>query len=499
MKRQIKTYKRDDGFALFVVLIFFLILLLIAMGAAFINQMGFFSISAEAKYQIAEKRADKGLLVALESGNCSNYSEEGINVKAVKDEGYNYCFLWSEGTYKGAKVVKTSIFPLRASNWAAATYRNLNNFYGLGGNAAIIGYDSPENSCDDPNSCIAPALVTGNEVNPGEVVIACNTNPNNLGSGLVSTINPYVYDPNMGDLTSKFFNAGDRSELLSVLSSNFQVNFNNGTPAGLNGTEGVDKKTLDTVNSCSASSFQIICGTGSNKDIFTWDSTEKAYQYNKDGKYYSKVELPNASITFENFSGGGYVSINNVNFNGDVNPDRYLVLVARNQINMQTDKVTISNTFMFGKNYEITAKKLIVKNGIIYSGGAGNGNLNINLNAQTSLGTQDAPVLIISDNNINVQRNGNSEIWGVIYVTDANNNFSIGSGNGDFKIHGAVISNSLNNNNINLTGNFEIRFNYKEIERLYNYFNQLGFSIIRPPSCGASKKKLFTITTVRVY
>jgi len=165
------------------------------VGGAIITQMGYFSIASEAKYTIAEKRANKGLLKVLENGTCENYQETGINVIAIKDSGNNYCFVWSKGRYLGAKVIKTSIFPLKASNWSAAMFKNLDiENLSLEGNSAIVGYDSPENSCDDPNSCIAPALVTGNNINPKNIVIACNTKENNLGSGLVSTVDPYIYD-----------------------------------------------------------------------------------------------------------------------------------------------------------------------------------------------------------------------------------------------------------------------------------------------------------------
>uniref|UniRef100_A0A7C4NRZ8 Uncharacterized protein n=1 Tax=Thermodesulfobacterium geofontis TaxID=1295609 RepID=A0A7C4NRZ8_9BACT len=490
---------RERGFALITVLIFFLVLLILGVGGAVITQMGYFSIGSEAKYVIAEKRANKALISVLESGICTGNQETGVKVIAIKDSGNNYCFVWSEGRYLGAKVIKTSIFPLKASNWSAAMYRNLNNLSGIGGNSAIVGYDSPENACTDPNSCIAPALITGNLLNPEGLVIACNTNPNNLGSGLISTVTPYVNDETLlqTDLTSKLFNAENRNQLLQNLSENFQVEFENGIPKGL-----VDPKKELNVNSCTASGNTITCGEGGNADIFTWDPTKKVYIYNKDGREYSRIDFgQNAQITFEDFSGGGFIAGNNISFSqkADVNPTSHLILVARNQITISENNIKISNTFMFSKNYNIDAQNLTIGNGIIYSGGAGVGNLNINVNSGTQLGTSANPILIISDNNINIGRNGNADIWGAIFVTDANNNFNVGYGNGNFKIHGVLISNSLNNNNINLSGNFEIRFNFKVLERLYTNLNQLNLSLMHSPICGASKKKLFITTTMRVY
>lgn len=491
--------KKDKGFVLITVLILFLVLLILGVGGALITQMGYFSIGSEAKYLIAEKRSNKALISVLESGICTGNQETGVKVLTVKDLGNNYCFVWSEGRYLGAKIIKTSIFPLKASNWAAAVYRNLNNLSGLKGNAAIIGYDSPENSCTDPNSCIAPALLTGNLLNPEDLVIACNTNPNNLGSGLVSTVDPYIRDETLleTDLTSKLFNAENRSELLQNLSDNFQVKFEDGTPKGV-----LNHEIALNVTNCNAEGNSITCGTGAGADIFTWNPDRKAYIYNKDGREYSKIDLgDNAQITFKNFSGGGYIAGNNITFSKDanVNPTSPLVLVAKNQITLSENNISISKTFMFSKNYNINAQNLTIGGGLIYSGGAGVGNLNINVNSNTQLGTNTNPILIISDNNINIGRNGNADIWGVIFVTDANNNFNVGYGNGNFKIHGILISNSLNNNIINLSGNFEIRFNFKVLERLYTNLNQLNFSLFHPPICGASKKKLFITTTMKTY
>lgn len=494
---------KNKGFVLFIVLILFLVLLILGIGGAFITQMGYFSISSEAKYQVAEKNADKGLISVFESGICSDIEEDGFRVKAIKDSENNNCFVWSEGRYLGAKVVKVSVFSLKASNWGTAVYKKLNNLSGIGGNAGIIGYDSPENSCNDPNSCISHALVTGNQLDPKNIVITCNTNPNNLGSGLISyNISPYVYDDTLSnkDLTSMLFNAENRIALLQSLSEIFQVKFEEGKPTGL-----INPEISLNENSCDATGSIITC---ENNKKFTWDPNRNAYLYNKDNNYYSKIDLgEDAEITFDNFSGGGYIGGKNIKFNGGKASQQPLVLVARNRIDISQNNINIYETFMFSQNYNIDAKNLIIGNGIIYSGGKGVGNLNINVNSNTQLGTIETntkprnikPILIISDNNLRIARNGNADIWGIIFVTDANNNFKVGDGNGDFKIHGIVISNSLNNNEINLKGNFEIRFNFKVLERLYTYLNQLNWNFLKLPTCGSSKKNLFITTAVKAY
>jgi len=134
--------KREKGFALMTVLVFFLVLLILGVGGAIITQMGYFSITSEAKYTVAEKNANKGLMEVLENEICNDISGPGYTVIAKKDEGHNYCFVWSEGRYLGAKVIKTAVF--QALPWAAATFKNLDSL-NLSGSSAIVGHES----CDD--------------------------------------------------------------------------------------------------------------------------------------------------------------------------------------------------------------------------------------------------------------------------------------------------------------------------------------------------------------
>jgi hypothetical protein len=496
--------KREKGFALMTVLIFFLVLLILGVGGAIITQMGFFSITSEVKYARAEKNANIGLMEALESEDCSNDTSEGIfggyRVIATKDQEHNYCFVWSEGRYWGAKVVKTSIFPLIP--WAASMFRNLNNL-NIGGSAAIVGYDpsEDESNCNNTKACIAPALVTGNNLNLTNVAQECTSNPKGIVSN--GTTRPYKHVSNLNatDLTPKLFNAGNRTELLEKLKDAFQVSFDDdGTPKGL-----VEAKKPDSsVDSCTAEGITITCGERGNADIFTWNSEKGVYRYNKDGKDYSKIDFGNAQITFgSNFSGGGYIAGGNISFDmkAYVNATSPLVLVARNQITISQNNIKISNTFMFAKNYSITANNSTVEGGIICSGGA-KGKLDINIKGghNTQLGTYSEPILIISNNieGINIEGAGHVDIWGVIFVTDTNNKFSLEE-KGGFSIHGVIINNSnspSSQNTINLKSNSDIRFNFKVLENLYKNLSQ--FNLLRSPIC-YNKKNLFILTTMRTY
>lgn len=249
--------------------------------------MGYFSIRSEAKYQVAEKRANMGIMMALQRRDCKSFNETGIGVNAVSDEGYNNCFIWSKGEYMGAKVIKTTVFP--TLGWAGMVYRRLNTFE-LKGSGAIV-------ACD--NNCIIPALITGNKLNiPDKLLDVCKSNVQGLAS-LFSQ--PYFNDPQLleTDLTSKLFKAQDRIDLLTKLSSLFKLNFNsNGAPVELASNVNVFRASED----CTASGNKIQCGTVE----LEWNGIAWVYGTTS----YEGVDLSGYNLTIKDgtFIGGGYIS-----------------------------------------------------------------------------------------------------------------------------------------------------------------------------------------------
>ncbi len=179
------------------------------------------------------------------------------------------------------------------------------------------------------------------------------------------------------------------------------------------------------------------------------------------------------------------ISANNVDIAGDVIPSTQLTIIAKNQLQDISNGYSLEDVNIFAKNITIDNRKILILGGILYSGGKGQGNFNINLNSNSEIGTQDNPTLIISDNNINISRNGNAAIYGLVFVNDANNNFSL-AGSGTFDIYGSVVSNSRNNNSINITGNFEIHFDSNVLKNLTNKWS----SLMRPISCSSSSSNM---------
>lgn len=524
----------EKGFSLVTVLLLTAVIITLGSAAFYVSYYGYNMVSASTKYRIAEARAEYGIMKAFEyvytGTDCSQLSSKtygnGITVTTVK--AGNNCLIKAVGSFSNAQVAKVAIAGSSSSNYAAAVMCNLTSL-NLGGNSSI-------ESCD--NSCPTHALITGNNYNiPSNIPINKTCNNNNKGLTAYN-MDPYKYDPNLcqQSLLSTYFNdLPDRNALFNKMTQLYGVAFDNGKPTGLT-TNGASLTLTDQTNPSNLqnnNNTYDLCNFGQNinlgtvtgsgntltasscynisgvniqvKPTFTWDGSKykvnfvkfKSYDdCNKENAktetmstiYCKNVDLgQNTTLNLgSNFSGGGALAANEVNFTGDVSPSSSLTLVARNNANMTTNKVNVSNVKIFAQNYNISANNLTVENSLIFGGGGGQ-NININLNSNSELGTPDNPVLIISDNNINIQRNGNAEINGIVYATSNNNNLNIGSGNGNFNINGMLVSEGQNNN-INISGNFTISFYRNIITNVANRFKNL--LNLKPPTCG-------TVTNLR--
>jgi hypothetical protein len=503
----------EKGFSLITVLVLSAVIFALGSAAVFVNYYGNVMINADVKYKVAEKRADYGIMRAFQdilNIDCEKISPnygDGITVNTVKKG--NSCLIKSTGTYAGATVSKVVVIN-QSAKYAAAVICNLTNL-NISGNGSI-------ESCN--SYCKTPALINGvkdNENLNQRIKDIVNTNCKENNEGLVAQMNPYLTNDSFSckqELLSIYFNGvSDRNQLLDKMTSLYGVAFNNGTPIGLDTTNKkaititntTDPKQLDSadvydvcifgqnanigdVNTISSDkleasgSYNVSSLNIQVKPTFVWDSVNGYYNVYMNNKTLKckAIDLGQnttlnlgISIRQENgFSGGGALAANQVNFTGNVNGSN-LTLVARNNVIMQTNEIKVSNVNVFAQNYNINAQKLTVEDSLIF----GSSNININLNSKSELGTTGNPVLIISDNNIDILGNGNAEINGIIFATKKSNNFNI-SVNGNFSLNGMIVSNGQNNN-FNLNGNFKISFNPIVIANASKKF----INILKLPEC----------------
>ncbi|MCX7738184.1 MAG: hypothetical protein N2Z80_02045 [Hydrogenothermaceae bacterium] len=481
---------KERGIALVPTLMVSLVTLLFGFSAMYISEMAYRSISAEARWQILEKAATSeikkfGLDLVTGKKSCSDSNEyklNSVNVEVRSISAGGSCFIWLSTTLRDSRVTKVGLIPLTQSvptDYGAAVFKSLTNFT-LGGSGAFA-------SCD--SSCSVPSIITGKgPQNPpsGTRVTTCPNNP----KGIVALVDPpYQVNRNLSDmdLTSVVFkNLQNRNDMLNTFTRVFNVNFSNGKPEGVNNPE---CRPDFNINNCIASGSRLTCecsGSSCRVDL-TWNSSIGKYTGrigSSTGVSCGSIDLgQNSTVAISGFTGGGIIGANQINFSGNINNTSNpptLTLIARNQITDGSNNINIKNVNMFSQNYTLDNNNLQIEGGVIYSGGAGNGNININLNSNSSLGSTNNPVLIVSDNNINLGRNGNAEINGLIFATSSNNNFNLGSGNGNFSINGAIFSNSTNNN-VNVSGNFSVNFSKTIIENLANKYQEF----INPPKCGS--------------
>lgn len=485
-----KGNKRERGFALGMALVLGLAILIMGLAGAFMSEMGFRSLSAEARWHVVEKAANHGLMKTIEylrshqvqcgdKRNYSDYDPSGkIKVEAQTKRGGDMCFIISKAELYEARIVKTAVVPISGDILGALTFRVPQNI-NLGGSGAIV-------NCDD--KCPGPAILLGSnvtsEISNQTLNQTCPKNP----KGALSFTEPIKIDrtinPDEGDfLTSKVFNANNRSELLTLLENSFNIEFNNGTPLGLK-----NENTCITNQSgnCTAENNRIKCGNTE----YIWENN----RYRVGNQTCINLDLRNADLTFmQNFSGRGSVAAKNVTIKTNLND---ITIVSNEEVKLERNNLELTNVNIFSKKIYIDENNLKWYGGIIYSGGAGVGYLTIDLNSNSKLGTETNPVLIISDNELNVQRNGNAEIYGLIFATDAVKKVNIGPGNGNFKLYGSIVSNAKENSNLNITGNFEIHFNKQVLDILARNYPWL----LRAFSCNTlNLKSYFIQSTMMSY
>lgn len=558
----------NRGMALIPTLTISLVALLLGFSAMYVSEMGYRSISAEARWQMLEKiatgQAKKFVADVIggskQCGNTVSGSLNGVSYNVVSVKAGDSCFIWSSATVGNSRVTKVAYFPLMSSNYGAVMFKNPGNL-NISGNAYISGCES---------GCSQHAMMGGdypqNYPNGGnnfdKLPGSCDSNEE-----LRSQVTPaYKKDENLKnrDFVNEFFNLNGKSSLEERLTELYKVKFNNnGEPTGIDGPQcytssievassnftsytgginifGTDVITLNNYNpnNCYATGKNITCECSGNSNVrnynitcvkmnFIWNENEKKYEYKLDLRLVGN--LINLSITglpvgncqainlgqntnlyigkssqndYSEFEGGGTVYSGQVYLEG--NSKNNLNIIVYNQVQDSRNNIEIENMNIFTKNISLSKENTTILNSFIYSGGKGSGNINISLKGNSQIGSQDKPTMIISDNNIAIDLNGNAKVYGFIFETHQSNNLSV-TLNGNSAIEGAVISNTTENrnSNISLSGSSYIKFNKNVLDNLKEKYTDRDSNsvLLKGISCGSSvnRKSILTQTMITVY
>ena len=154
--------KEDKGFVLVMALVTSLVVFVLGAAGMYISQAGYASVSAEQRYQIAEKNANFGLMKAttdilsgtISCGDNPSYSSGSGSVKVVTLQAGNSCFIWSEGRFGPARMVKVNVVSTGGGSDVAGLI--FNQFTGSDfklKNSSIISSGSSECSALSYDNC----------------------------------------------------------------------------------------------------------------------------------------------------------------------------------------------------------------------------------------------------------------------------------------------------------------------------------------------------------
>ena len=521
-----------QGFSLITVVIISSVTALLGIAGLIMSKTGYEIISAEEKHYIAEEKAEAGLNLAvkkiLDGEKCedlNNSSLGGAEIYTKKAGGS--CFLYSKGEFRGAEAIKVGI--VFAGNndtfYGALVSKQISNLNVLG----------TIKSCDE--ECKVPAVVTESDINENNFSIgSCDAD-----NGIIAQDIPIADNASLGDLAEVYFNLDGttgntgREKLISKLSQEFGIEFDdNGTPVGLLGNveeitdsngnllsvSGTFEICKAYFNSCEAykedkkgEDDEYVISCNNNNIKFIWNEYKNAYQVEGTSIYCKsldlgenstlriqklEVEIEDEGETYKNFP---RIIVQNATFfyNKDISENdeddleiENIILVVKESFTAyipdQAEELELENSFIFGKNFtfEITGsdKKFKVEKTLIYSGGSGVGNLSISLKGDTEFGEDDEPILLISDNNTTINIQGDSEIHGVLYATSQVNNLNVNI-SGNVKWKGSIVSNSKNNNNIDINDNATLEFEKETLSKLHEFLD-----FFNEPKCEQENKNV---------
>ncbi|MGO9611760.1 MAG: hypothetical protein ACLPX5_01830 [Dissulfurispiraceae bacterium] len=329
--------KNERGFALVLALVVSALLLALGGTALLMSQLGYFTVSSEKKFQLAnwaaEYAVNSGVLYAVSNNSCPPSTGPtaltgGASYSYFSQSASNFCFIKGTGTIAGATVVKTVIVPAGGSApFGALTLRD-------GGTLQLSGSSAISN-CD--TSCPTPGVVYGGTITQQITgglhnTDSCPTNPQGIygspyatenSSGVACTnTNGSCSSSALPDQTASYFNTSSFSGLQTGLSTTYNgngsvsVNASNlsiTSPTTPPATPAVSASCQCNCAVTLASSTTTCCTGGSQKTISSCTSIQAtSLTINGIPANITQNLVSTGSITMQNVGG----TINGVSFYG---------------------------------------------------------------------------------------------------------------------------------------------------------------------------------------
>ncbi len=540
--------KNDKGVALVAALVIMLLLLVLGAAAMQMSQLGYFAISSEKKYQLANWTAEEalksGVGIVVNTANCPGLTNiSNGSFFGIPDSSNTFCFIHGTGIRDSAKVVKTVVLPRAGTEWAGMIARG--GQINLAGSSAIAGCDLDESSY--ANRCgMLPAVIyqTGQLTYTPADVSAPISQCQNEGTLKGFEGNPPLQPTQLpNDLIPLYFGVTDTNgngsawdELLTAAENKYSntisgQTFNVEFYPNLPSTPSVSQTAASScnytgTNTCSTTSAtNIRCGTGSS--LPACNNAVNANCNININACNSIFIRPILTITQD---------INN--FNKQIITDSLVNISASvSNLNLITDDTIIVSGNL--TNSKLAANRVTISspvtNSFIEAGSTANDSVNVNasltntnvISAGRANITRDMTNSNIFANILNFDVNGTTN-GGFFYaatntIIDANGSPTLGTvahpivllaGSGTISMPGNLTINGLiyaNSTNISITGavalqgtlinavsatisnigNGTIQFNKQVLDNLSN--NLTGLT--KQPKCGAGNKSGYLDTS----
>lgn len=528
---------KNKGFALGSALMVMLLLFALGVASMMVARFGFEIQSVEIGYLKAKNAAEHGLMVAIENlvlhSRCTFATSGPVNIgdgsqyefNMTPDQTNRNCFIWSQGSFAGARVVKTMIIPFSLADYGAMDVRN-NPSITLSGSSSIA-------SCD--SNCPGPALAYGGTLSFSGVT---STQCSNNNRGIVGS--PAIISTDIQDRIPKYFckyvgetcsednpcnrnpeasKASDRNEFfdniyqrfsdklrihgMDTLTSNGNFQDFDTIGTSLKNNLPVNCKYTDNKD-CTLSGSTITCGSGNQAQTINLNICASGVyiqtNLNLSGNLPANSRIfvngsttigANATLNGSTIISKGNVTVGNVELNSGyiVSYSDITIRGSTTNVNFFTDKNLIfdpqgGNKRISGGFFYSRGDTKIDSQGNYKIGDAGNC-INQQDNPVPGV-TEDQnakPVFIVAGGNLDMSGQGGANINGFILTWGSQVSIK-----GDFTINGSfVVNNDTNLSITNDTGNATLNFNYCINETLRKY---IYCGLLKPIRCSAGTTAL---------
>lgn len=523
---------RDEkGYILVAVMAIGLLVALIGFAASKMSDLGAATYGSQKKYEVAGAAAEyavnqaineislRGLCPSSTPGQISDTN--GASYVYLGAQAGGYCFIRGQGTFRGARVVKTVVVPdVSDFDYGALTLR-------YGGSAATSGSSAIVN-CDE--QCKSPAIVYGGTLTftasldksaCKKGIYAVGSDGIQSGAGVECISSPCV-GATLSNRVPKIFNVSTWSALQDRLDGTYNGHTVDVSALSVSNTPPVVPSNCQCGEAVTLGTSSSMCGAA-NWNIPSSCNSVQGTSVTVNGlpagitTVYSASATPTDKITISgNISGATIVGQNGVVLDsgtitnsmiattgsgatvtlGDASTNNSTI-VTTGEFVMDKNSGTITDTNVFAGSATVIDHGGTCEGGLIYT--QGNFDFEGTTAGNNPLGSSTNPLLMLVGGDLHMDKmTGTTEINGLVFVEGAF--VTDGNATGNYTINGAVIANSeTQTSSFNAKGNATLGFSHTILDALSTRAALGG--LVKQTACGGTfgRNAFIANTKVTVY